>query len=126
MISITIYLDGKTSECGYKYVVQRDCMAWTAYRTDSGFRRFLALYGLKINPQFTQLHDMQAVGKGRAMKLVSIVFEKAASEYRLYYKDEKTGKPYHITANHLLDKEKLWARDANYHQDPYRISWTIA
>lgn len=43
MISITIYLDGKTSECGYKYVVQRDCMAWTAYRTDSGFRRFLAL-----------------------------------------------------------------------------------
>lgn len=64
--------------------------------------------------------------EGRAMKLVSIVFEKAASEYRLYYKDEKTGKPYHITANHLLDKEKLWARDANYHQDPYRISWTIA
>ena len=43
------------------------------------------------------------------MKLVSIVFEKAASEYRLYYKDEETGKPYHITANHLLDKENLWA-----------------
>ena len=58
------------------------------------------------------------------MKLVSIVFNKAASEYRLYYKDEETGKPYHITANHLLDKEKLWARGANYHQDPYRISWT--
>ena len=27
------------------------------------------------------------------MKLVSIVFNKAASEYRLYYKDEETGNP---------------------------------
>ena len=44
------------------------------------------------------------------MKLVSIVFDKTASEYKLYFKDEKTGQPYHITANHLLDKEKLWAR----------------
>ena len=60
------------------------------------------------------------------MKLVSIVFDKAASEYSLYNKDEETGKPNHITANHLLDKEKLWARAANYHQDTYRISWTIA
>lgn len=58
------------------------------------------------------------------MKLISIVFNKATSEYRLYYKDKETGKPYHITANHLLDKEKLWARGANYHQDAYRISWT--
>ena len=47
------------------------------------------------------------------MKLVSIVFDKAASEYKLYYKDEETGNPYHITANHLLDKEKLWARYAD-------------
>lgn len=53
------------------------------------------------------------------MKLISIVFNKATSEYRLYYKDKETGKPYHITANHLLDKEKLWARGANYHQGPY-------
>lgn len=36
------------------------------------------------------------------MKLVSIVFDKTTSEYKLYYKDEKTGKPYHIAANHLL------------------------
>lgn len=27
------------------------------------------------------------------MKLVSIVFDKAASEYKLYYKDETTQKP---------------------------------
>ena len=62
----------------------------------------------------------------RTMKLVSIVFDKSTSEYTLHYKDETTGKPYHITANHLLDKEKLWARGANYYQDPYRISWTQA
>lgn len=29
------------------------------------------------------------------MKLISIVFNKATSEYRLYYKDKETGKPYH-------------------------------
>ena len=58
------------------------------------------------------------------MKLVSIVFDKTASEYNLYYKYEKTGKPYHIKANHLLDKEKLWARGANYYQDPSHICWT--
>lgn len=57
------------------------------------------------------------------MKLVSIVFDKAASEYKLYYKDEETGKPYHIMANHLLDKEKLWAQDCRRYEDPYRISW---
>ena len=58
------------------------------------------------------------------MKLVSIVFDKAASEYKLYYKDEKTGNSYHITVNRLLDKEKLWARDCRRYEDPYRISWT--
>ena len=60
------------------------------------------------------------------MELVNIVFNKETGEYKLYYKDETTGKPYHIVANHLLDKEKLWAKCANYHQDPYRISWTRA
>lgn len=83
MISITIYLDGKTSECGYKYVVQRDCMAWTAYRTDSGFRRFLALYGLKINPQFTQLHDMRAVGKGRV--ITTACYNKRVTDGRYFW-----------------------------------------
>lgn len=57
------------------------------------------------------------------MKLVNIVFDKTSSEYKLYYKDEKTGKPYHITANHLLDKEKLWARDCRRYEDLHRISW---
>lgn len=44
------------------------------------------------------------------MRLVSIVFDKATSEYKLYYKDEKTGQPYHITANHLLDKKTVEKR----------------
>ena len=43
------------------------------------------------------------------MKLVSIVFDKATSEYKLYYRDEKTGQPY-----------------CRRYEDPYRISWTIA
>ena len=36
------------------------------------------------------------------MKLVSIVFDKAASEYKLYYKDEETGKP---VAPYLQEQE---------------------
>ena len=78
MIDITIYLDGKTSECGYKYVVKRDCMALTAYRTDNGFRRFLAIYGLKINPKYTQLHDMRAAGKGRV--ITAMCYEKRVTD----------------------------------------------
>ena len=42
------------------------------------------------------------------------------------YANEALGKPYHITANHLLDKEKLWTRDCRRHEDPYRISWQPA
>lgn len=64
--------------------------------------------------------------EGRTIKLINIVFDKTASEYKLYYKDEAIGKPYHITANHLLGKEKLWTRDCRRHEDPYRISWQPA
>ena len=78
MINIIIYLDGKTSECGYKYVIQQDWMALTAYRTDNGFRRFLAVYGLKINPKYTQLHDMRAAGKGRV--ITAMCYEKRVTD----------------------------------------------
>ena len=57
------------------------------------------------------------------MKLVNIVFDKAISEYKLYYKDEETGQPYHITANHLLDKENVWPQDCRRYEEPYRSSW---
>lgn len=60
------------------------------------------------------------------MKLVSITFDKETSEYKLYYKNEGTGQLYHMYANHLTDDEKAWASNANYYQDPYRVSWTQA
>ena len=59
------------------------------------------------------------------MKLVNITFDKTARKYTIRYVDE-AGNPYHIKVDHLLDKEKLWARDSSYHQDPYKISWTRA
>ena len=65
MIHITIHLDGNTSECGYKFVVQNGPCAWCAFRGDEGFRHFLKLYGLKIDRELTQLHDMRACGRGR-------------------------------------------------------------
>lgn len=65
MIHITIHLDGKTVGIGYKYVVTRGAQSWTAFRTDDGFRRFMKLYGLKINPAMTEYRDGGAQGRGR-------------------------------------------------------------
>lgn len=58
------------------------------------------------------------------MHIVSIVFDKFNSEYTITHRDSKTGKLYSLKSNHLLDKEKLWARDCkNYNQTPYNITW---
>lgn len=65
MITVVAYLDGETSGCGYKFVVQQDCTAWTAYRTNRGFKRFLELTGLEIDPSKTKYWDCTAVGHGR-------------------------------------------------------------
>lgn len=65
MIHLTIYLDGQTSEYGYKYVITRDYTSWTACRNDNEFRYFLQNTGLKINPEHTQIHDLRQQGKGR-------------------------------------------------------------
>lgn len=65
MLCLTIYLDGQTSDCGYKYIMTRDGASWTACRNDNEFRYFLQNTGLKINPECTQLHDMREQGKGR-------------------------------------------------------------
>lgn len=69
MMHVTIYLDGATSECGYKYVITRGANAWTAYRTDNGFRNFLRAYGLKIDASKTELRlrDYGPIGKGRVI-----------------------------------------------------------
>lgn len=65
MIHITIHMDGNTVGCGYKYIVTRGVNAWTAFCTDRGFRRFMKLYGLKINPALTEYKDCRKQGRGR-------------------------------------------------------------
>lgn len=65
MMHLTIYLDGKTSDRGYRYIIQEDGMSWTACKNDNEFRYFLQNYGLKINPKHTQIHDYRKYGKGR-------------------------------------------------------------
>ena len=65
MIDLTIYLDGKTSECGYKYTVTKNFSGWTACRNDNEFRYFIQNTGLKINPECTEIRDYSDSGKGR-------------------------------------------------------------
>jgi len=35
MLYLTIYLDGETSECGYKYTITKNFSGWTACRNDN-------------------------------------------------------------------------------------------
>lgn len=78
MIRLTIYLDGKTSQCGYKYVITKDGSAWCAFRTDSGFRYFMQVHRLKINPIHTKLYDLRKEGKGRC--IVTAFFDKKVED----------------------------------------------
>lgn len=83
MICITIHLDGKTSGCDYKYIVTKDSMAWTAFRSDNGFRRFMKLHGLKINPKCTQVHDMRHIGAGRC--ITTACYNKQVDDRNYFY-----------------------------------------
>lgn len=76
-----MYLDGAVDEYGYKFIVKRSSTAWRAYKTVDGFRRFLKAFGLKINPKYTQLHDMRESGKGRI--ITAVCYEK--NIYDLYF-----------------------------------------
>lgn len=67
MLYLTIYLDGKKSDCGYKYIITRDGISWRACRNDNEFRYFLQNYGLKIDAKRTQVHDYRQYGKGRSI-----------------------------------------------------------
>lgn len=67
MLYLTIYLDGKTSDYGYKYIIQKDWLSWHAFRTDNEFRYFLQYTGLKINAKQTQIHDYRQRGKDRVI-----------------------------------------------------------
>ena len=64
-VRIVAYLDGQTVGVGYKYVVTRNGSSWRAYRTAKGFKRFLDLFGLRINPARTELRDYRSIGHGR-------------------------------------------------------------
>lgn len=67
MLYLTIYLDGNTNGCGYKYVMVKDCTSWRACRNDNEFRYFLQFTGLKINPVHTKINDYRHIGKGRTI-----------------------------------------------------------
>lgn len=69
-VRITAYLDGATVGCGYKFIITKDPYSWRAYQTNHGFKRFLDLFGLVIDPAQTVLHDYRSIGRGRCITMV--------------------------------------------------------
>ena len=86
MIDLTIYLDGKMSEWGYKYVITKDFSRWTACRNDNEFRYFIQNTGLTINPKCTEIHDYSDRGKGR---IITTSFYKHKIDERLFWNIEE-------------------------------------
>lgn len=64
-VRIVAYLDGQTVGIGYKYVVTRSGSSWRAYRTAKGLKRFLDLFGLRIDATKTEIRDYRKIGHGR-------------------------------------------------------------
>lgn len=64
-VHITAYLDGSSSDMGYRFIVTDGPTGWRAYRTVAGLKYFLSNFGLKIDKNATQLHDLRKLGKGR-------------------------------------------------------------
>lgn len=58
----------------------------------------------------------------------SITYRKETGEYRIVHRDLVTGETSTIYANHLTDKERLWAKiNCNTrHETPYSIQWTVS
>ena len=69
-VRITAYLDGATVGCGYKFIITKGPCSWRAYQTNRGFKRFLDLFGLTIDPAQTELHDYRSIGRGRCITMV--------------------------------------------------------
>lgn len=56
-------------------------------------------------------------------KIVSIDYDKHTSEFCITYHDPQTGiSNWH--ANHLTEREKEFARSANFCEDDYAAHWT--
>ena len=71
MVRITAYLDGKTSDCGYRFVLTNGgATGWRAYRTVRGLKYLLETFGLKIDASQSELHDYRKYGKGRCVTMV--------------------------------------------------------
>lgn len=83
MIDLAIYLDGKTSDNGYKYVIKKGFTSWCACRNDNEFRYFLQNTGLKINPECTQMHEH---GENR---IITTVFHDHEIEEHLFWNQEE-------------------------------------
>lgn len=86
MIYLTIYLNGETSECGYKYVITKDFSSWTAFKTDNEFRYFLQYTGLKINPENTQVYDGR--NDGRPSVITTSFYHHNVDEYPFWNTEE--------------------------------------
>ena len=82
MIRVSIHMDGTTSGCDYKYIITKGAMSWTAYKTDKGFKNFMQVYGLKINPEHTEYRDYRQYGKGRM--IISAMYDKQINDHYFY------------------------------------------
>ena len=51
----------------------------TAYKTDAGFKNFMNVYGLKINPKMTEYRDYRHLGRDR--KIVTAMYDKKVNDH---------------------------------------------
>ena len=56
--------------------------------------------------------------------ILSIRYDKRTSEYRIRRRDTITGETSTTYANHLTEREKLFAKSANFFEDQYSAQWT--
>lgn len=101
MIHITAYLDGQTKGMGYRYIVTRGATSWRAYRTAKGLKYFLDNFGLKIDPNLTQLHDYRGIGGGRVITMAckEKVVEDGFNGFWDIAEVPKEAKPYYDLSN---------------------------
>lgn len=57
--------------------------------------------------------------------ILSIRYDKRTSEYRIKSRDAVTGETSIAYANHLTEREKLFAKSANFFEDQYSAQWTL-
>lgn len=53
----TIYYTPRQEHMDYKFIITKGATSWTAYKTVNGFKQFMKVYGLQIDPTKTQIQD---------------------------------------------------------------------